>query len=301
MILSFGLYINQRTNMNTLSISRNTLKKINTHPRDVNVNFTEETHTYTIGDGSKKYTSTTTFIHTLFEQFNADKVITNMMMSKKWGSSKYYGKTREEIKLEWSSKAKRSSSDGSGLHYYIEMFMNQNVDNPTHLTLLEMYETQNREEFIDVYETKEWSYFLQFVSNFPDLKPYRTEWMIYDEECSIAGSIDMVYINDDGTLSIYDWKRCMSIDKTSGWNKYGIEECVSHLPDTNFWHYSLQLNIYKKILEKNYGVSIVKVVLVKLHPENKSNNFELIKLPFLHEEVKSLFEILEEWSNQSRI
>jgi ATP-dependent exoDNAse (exonuclease V) beta subunit len=167
------------------------------------------------------------------------------------------------------------------------------INGLTHRDLLEMYENENREQFSDIYNTREWSHFLQFVTNYPNLKPYRTEWMIYDEECKIAGSIDMVYMNEDGTLSIYDWKRCLSIEKTSGWNKYGIEECVNHLPDTNFWHYSLQLNIYKRILEKNYGMTISQLFLVKLHPDNKSGSFELIKLPFLRDEVTSLFEILK--------
>ena len=28
------------------------------------------------------------------------------------------------------------------------------------------------------------------------LKPYRTEWMIYDKELKLAGSIDMIFINE---------------------------------------------------------------------------------------------------------
>ena len=286
--------------MDTMQIQLDYLKGVNHHERDDYITFTEANHNYTIGDGKTKFISTTTFIHTLFAPFDADNVISNMMNSKKWTSSKYYGMTREEIKLEWSNKARQSSSDGTGLHQYVELFMNQsnNLDETsgeyTHKELLEMYENINKEQFSGIYNTREWEHFIQFVLNYPDLKPYRTEWMIYDEECKIAGSIDMIYINPDGSLSIYDWKRCLTIEKTTGWNKYGIEECVNHLPDTNFWHYSLQLNIYKHILEKNYGVEISQLFLVKLHPDNKSGSFELIKLPFLKEEILSLFEILKE-------
>jgi len=286
-----------------LPIQLNYLKQVNHHERDDFITFTEANHNYTIGDGKTKFISTTTFIHTLFAPFDADIVITNMMNGKKWTSSKYYGMTREEIKREWANKARQSSSDGTGLHQYVELFMNQSRVLPewcetlesdyTHKELLEMYETTNKEHFSGIYNTREWEYFLQFVSNYPDLKPYRTEWMIYDEECKIAGSVDMIYVNPDGSLSIYDWKRCLTIEKTTGWNKYGIEECINHLPDTNFWHYSLQLNIYKNILERNYGVEISQLFLVKLHPDNKSGGFELIKLPFLKEELTSLFEILK--------
>lgn len=279
-------------------IQLNYLKNVNHHEKDDYITFTEANHNYTIGDGKTKFISTTTFIHTLFAPFDADNVITIMMSGKKWPTSKYYGMTREEIKREWSNKARQSSSDGTGLHQFVELFMNQSQceSSPsqyTHRELLEMYENVNKEQFSEIYNTREWDHFLHFVSNYPDLKPYRTEWMIYDEECKIAGSIDMVYINEDGTLSIYDWKRCLTIEKTSGWNKYGIEECVNHLPDTNFWHYSLQLNIYKNILEKNYGVEISQLFLVKLHPDNKSGSFELIKLPFLKDEILSLFEVLK--------
>ena len=36
--------------------------------------------------------------------------------------------------------------------------------------------------------------------------------------------------------------------------------------DCNYVHYSLQLNIYKKILESNYGIQIRDMYLVCMHP-----------------------------------
>jgi len=44
--------------------------------------------------------------------------------------------------------------------------------------------------------------FLEFVKNTPTLKPYRTEWIIYHEDLKLAGSIDMIYENEDGTKLI---------------------------------------------------------------------------------------------------
>jgi ATP-dependent exoDNAse (exonuclease V) beta subunit len=283
-----------------MSLKPEYLAHKNVHPRDANISFEEGPHIYTVMGERGTYTSVTTWNHKHFPHFDSDAIIEKMLSSPKMRDPeyKYYGMTREEIKREWSNKARQSSSDGTGLHQFVELFMNQSQceSSPsqyTHRELLEMYENVNKEQFSEIYNTREWDHFLHFVSTYPDLKPYRTEWMIYDEECKIAGSIDMVYINEDGTLSIYDWKRCLTIEKTSGWNKYGIEECVNHLPDTNFWHYSLQLNIYKNILEKNYGVEISQLFLVKLHPDNKSGSFELIKLPFLKDEIISLFEVLK--------
>lgn len=43
-------------------------------------------------------------------------------------------------------------------------------------------------------QTAEWNYFQQFHQHrvVGKLIPYRTEWMIWDDELKIAGSIDML-------------------------------------------------------------------------------------------------------------
>ena len=114
--------------------------------------------------------------------------------------------------------------------------------------------------------------------------------MIYHEEIKIAGSIDMVYENPDGTLSIYDWKRCKEITRTTNWDQYALNPLIGHLPDTNFWHYSLQLNTYKKILEEKYGKTVSQLYLVRLHPENSHETYDLIEVPILTKEITDLFE-----------
>lgn len=255
----------------------------NVHELDQNILFYEENHQYTILiDPSSNYTSVTTWIHTHFEKFDADKIIDKMMKAKTWNSkNKYFGMTKKQIKDQWSQNGKDASSQGTLLHFYIEQFMNLNSLEKTqcsHLDLKEIFTTTT--PFSDpIIESVEWQYFMNFIEMFPSLLPYRTEWTIYDTELKIAGSIDMVYKNEDGTLMIYDWKRCKDITKSNIFNKYAITPCLDTIPDTNFWHYSLQLNIYKYILEKNYGVIVSKLYLVQLHPSSK--NYNLIKVPDL--------------------
>ena len=58
---------------------------------------------------------------------------------------------------------------------------------------------------------------------------------------------------------------------------------IQHIPDTNYWHYTLQLNIYKYILETKYGFNVKDLHLVVIHPDNVSENYEKIKLPHLKE------------------
>ena len=215
----------------------------NSHARDVNIQFSEVGHKYTIGDGSVTYTSVTSFIKPLFEEFDADAVIHKMMTGSKWRNSKYYGLTVEEIKSKWDLAGKEAAAAGTALHADIEHFYNgEQVAN----------------------ESVEFTFFMAFQSQCT-LTPYRTEWTIYDESSRIAGSIDMVFQRSDGQLEIYDWKRVKQIDTENNWNKWGRGP-INHLPDTNYWHYALQLNMYKYILQKKYGVQVAAMYLIVLHP-----------------------------------
>jgi hypothetical protein len=274
------------------------LSSKNSHERDKNLVFDEPTHQYTIlTDPDSKYTSVTTWNHSHFSHFDADDIIKKMMKGRNWNpDNKYWGKTGEEIKAIWTQNGAVASSDGTKMHFFIEYFMNQDMrdenDEPIDYTqqdLLDVYDEYIREN-ITISETEEWNYFLQFARAFPNLKPYRTEWMVYDEELKLAGSIDMVYDNGDGTLSIYDWKRAKEITKTPAFKKYAVTECINHLPDTNYWHYSLQLNTYKAILEKKYGKKVTQLFLVRLHPDNPKKTFELLRCADLGSEIADLFE-----------
>jgi hypothetical protein len=263
----------------------------NSHPRDQYIQFFEEDHKYIItNDAESKYTSVTKWNHSHFPIFNANMIIANMMKGKNWKEGhKYWGMTAEEIKKQWSNNSSSVSGAGTNLHFEIECFMNEiNIDTSyNHKDLYDKYiESTNSE----VEKAIEWEYFINFVKDHPELKPYRTEWTIYDEELKIAGSIDMIYENPDGTLSIYDWKRSKEITRINNYNKFAKNKLICHMPDSNFWHYALQLNTYKGIIERKYGKKVTDLFLVRLHPDAEEKNYELIKLPDLTKEINDLFE-----------
>lgn len=246
----------------------NYLSEQNFHERDGHIIFDEKPHIYTI-DGDSSYDSVTTFIKkNNFEVFNSDKIIDKMMNGKNWNeSNKYYGMTKQEIIKMWNKNRNESASLGTQLHKSIEDFYN-NIP------------VKN--------DTVEYGYFQNFFEKHKHLKPYRTEWMIWDKELKLAGSIDMTYILEDGSLYIYDWKRSKNICKTPFNYKSSINPIISHIPDSNFWHYSFQLNVYKAIIEKNYDKKISQMCLVVMHPNN--NNYKKLIVPDLSEEVNDLFE-----------
>jgi len=237
------------------------LSILNKHPLDARIDFEEETHTYTI-DGTKEgWLSCTGFLHYFFKPFKPDEVISNMMKSPKWPQSKYFGKTPEEIKKQWT----QTSSSGTRMHLDIENYYNQALESPQ--------------------ESPEWTQFLDYHDKIgSQFEPYRTEWVVFDIEHKIAGSIDMVYKKPDGTLAIYDWKRVEEIRTENRWDHgYGP---LAHLPDTNYWHYTIQLNVYKYILERYYGVVVSELALIILHPSNPK--WKRLKLNIMTEEVEGM-------------
>ena len=273
-------------------MSNDTLKLRNSHPRDSNIRFFEKGHKYEITtDPKSKYTSVTTWNHSHFPKFDADAIIKNMMSSDKWAPGhKYWGLTPEQIKASWNTNRDSVATAGTDMHYEIECFNNDKriSFDYTNKELYEVYIGDNGRTLSD--KSLEWQYFINFVKDNQHLKPYRTEWLVYHEEAKIAGAIDMVYENPDGTLSIYDWKRSKEINPNNNFGKFALNPLLSHIPDTNFWHYALQLNTYKYILESKYGKIIKDLYLVRLHPDNQNKSYDLIKLPILKDEMDSLFE-----------
>lgn len=61
----------------------------------------------------------------------------------------------------------------------------------------------------------------------------------------------------------------------------GTHPLTEEFPDCNFIHYSLQLSIYKYILEKLYGMKITGCYLVILHP-SQSDFIELVAQDLTH-------------------
>jgi hypothetical protein len=63
---------------------------------------------------------------------------------------------------------------------------------------------------------------------------------------------------------------------------------MEHLPDSNYWLYTLQLNVYRWFLQKHYGLRIVELCIVILHPNNQ--NYQKFKLNILNDEIEAMLD-----------
>ena len=224
--------------------------------------FDPDTHTYTFH--GKVFRSVSTIVESCFEKFDADY----------WAARKApsLGMTPQEVKDMWERKGEQARNLGTQMHEKIERY---------YLGL--------PNESDETYEL-----FRRFAQDY-NLIPYRTEWAIYDEDSGVAGTLDFLNC-EDGIFTIYDWKRSNKIivngkvDSVSRWGKRAFAP-IAHIHDTTFWHYALQVSIYRYILEKNYGINVSHSRLAVFHPDN--HRPYVVNVPYIRDEVIAVLQHLK--------
>lgn len=236
---------------------------IHRHCRDRFLSFDEISHTYTV-DGNTLQ-SVTNIVENCFPKFDAQ-------LHAKTTAAKM-GMTEEEVIAMWERKGKESRELGTAMHQKIESYY------------------QGKQP----YEDDAFRLFKVFADKVK-LEPYRTEWAIYDTDYNIAGTIDFVDYQN-GQFTIYDWKRSDKIIangmpvKVSKYQEKGLYP-LEHLENCAYYHYALQLSLYKFILEKNYDIKVSDLRLGIFHPSYDKPY--VLKIPYLENEVKTLMELRSE-------
>ena len=256
------------------------LSNVHHNPQDKLIAFDEKPHVYYV-EGQTGFTSVTTFIHKFFPPLDGPFIASCMARSPNFPSAekfknyrhldKFSGTIVEDIQKVWEEQANL----GTELHAYIETYFNEYA----------LAEDQEEKFVPSTHQKKddatEYGYFFRYARFVHEAgwKPYRTEWMIFDKPWRITGSIDMIFVDPaSGEFHMRDWKRSKAIRSTGNARGYGPCE---ELKDCNMMHYSLQLNLYKKILEKNYGLKIATMALVIFHPNNDDFLvFDVTETPF---------------------
>lgn len=229
----------------------------NAHSRDSRIKFYPEPHIYTIDNTPAP--SASTIIAKFFPEFD----------SVYWANRKApeLGMTPDEVELMWRTKGEAAAKDGTFLHEQIENFY-----------LEQEYE-----------KTEEFHLFESFVKENNHIKPYRTEWRIFDEHHHIAGTTDLISKNGNG-YEMYDWKRSKKVVnsfngepiKNNQWQK-GVGQ-LADIDDTSYNRYCLQQSLYKYILEKNYGLTVSKMFLIVLYPDY--DKYYKVEVPYLKDKAE---------------
>ena len=109
---------------------------------------------------------------------------------------------------------------------------------------------------------------------------FRTEVSVFHCGLKLAGQVDCLCRDQDGNMVIVDWKRSRRIVMEG---RRQMKPPLDHLPDSNYFHYALQLNIYRYILESEYGYRVSGMFLGIVHPLSES--YQCIEIPRLDQEI----------------
>ena len=237
-------------------------------PQDSLLSFEPSEHIY-LYDGRIQLTAVSNVINQFFTPF--DSIGLSERVAQRDGIAQC------EVLEDWDCKGLESRMVGTFLHDQIEAFFSNNpISMDTHFNYNGDYIQVSKDVAID----EEISYFQNFLRDNP-ITPFRTEWHIFDLELRIAGTIDLLCRNGRH-FDIYDWKRSRKASPNETIWRYGING-LEHIPDIRFFHYALQQNIYKYILEKNYGITVENMYIVVLHP--MFGNYQKFKIPNMSEEI----------------
>ncbi len=233
------------------------------------VKFEDESHTYTIG--KQKLKSVTTLIGEFEDEFDSEfwsvkkaldmfysnfdynkfkrtftinEVIYTIPEVLSWKPNLLDEKLR--IQKQWSDKAYASTVLGSAIHNYIEFFYANKIYNPGK----EVVKLHKERYKIGI---KLFNLFYKKTKDY--LIPVKSEFVVADKEFMIGGMIDQLFYNTKtNMLEIWDWKTNEKIDKSNQWNK--MKSIFRKFDECESIKYSIQLNTYKYILEKNTNLKI---------------------------------------------
>lgn len=191
--------------------------------------------------------------------------------------------TQQDLKSEWQLAAKIGNTRGTILHNYMENLWNrkQLIDSmPNIINSLSAIEAIKYIKSVEI--LKELGDKLYF-----DLKsthvPVAIEYVVGDYTIDLAGTFDALLFNTKtGKYEIWDYKTDKKL-------RSGGRELIKgfKVPYSEINKYSLQLGIYKYILEKNTDIVIDKCCIV--HFNYKKNQTEIIETNDYSEIIKEYF------------
>lgn len=230
------------------------------HPvADFSVYFDETAHQYYIDTEKnaeywEKVPSVTQFVGHYTPPFDTDKIAAL--------SARKQGKTADAVKAEWEAKKNAACEMGTRVH----------LNQEKHIKGLTDYTPpkDDRERRIMAFG---WQAIEDMLS--AGFKPLDAEKMVFSLAYKLAGTIDALFMKGR-ILYIVDWKTNETIKSGNEYHQYMLPPAET-LEDCALNHYSLQLNLYERILRKEHyipQIQEVKKMLIHLRP----NEYKIIPI-----------------------
>lgn len=260
------------------------------------VTFNEEAHRYTSHTG-EVYTSVTTLIKKYTPAFDADywsayKALKSVLSEagiwdeykKKaggWENVVIYARSidkdfkyrkeviqkKKEIVAEWEANKETALSKGTEYHKMKEKHVKEKIVYSPEMTEIKVVSG------VDLLAAQDFS----GDGLYPEL-------MIYNDKWQIAGQVDWV-MRVGKTVHIKDYKTSKEISKTPFQDQMLLAP-ISHLPNANFYTYSLQLSLYARMLEE-FGYVVGNLAIEHVNKET-FETIEMYPVEYLKKEADSV-------------
>ena len=170
----------------------------------------------------------------------------------------------------WNSLGTSASERGTYIHRQCELHCN--------------------DEFFE--RTVETEQYLRFREDHPRLKPYRTEWSVFAYARGgahvVAGQIDGLFVDEGtGKYEMIDYKvTAHELNEDNPYRNFG-KYPFHDLVDNAYGHYCVQQQVYRYILETEYGIKVERCRLLRLHETISS--YQLVEVKDLRERIEIVF------------
>ena len=222
---------------------------------DPNISLNAESHIYSLLNRSDiTFTSVTTFVDQFFEKFDAEKIAKKLVNT----HPKYLGRTVSSLLGDWE----KARQHGTIVHQEIEDWIKKDI---------EPIQAQSISGVRWIRDYKK----LNNIELF-------SEVIVYSTELSIAGTVDLLALNKiTNKYEIVDWKTSKKITKESYNGKVGIKPESKKIMDCNYYHYALQLSLYRYILEEYYDLEIQNQIIIQLQSDGANKH----ELPYMKNNI----------------
>lgn len=226
------------------------------------ITFDEPSHSYCIGD-YRFQASASTVISRLYPAFDRDRIAQKQ--------ANKLGRSLDSVLAEWEKKGRTALDKGTLIHAYAEDLVVIGRKDPIMRSVAALYPEVKALE--KVWHTLQEEHNAKFIEK---------EMTVGDEELGIAGRVDLIVSIDD-VKHIFDWKT----GKFDTRNNFGTKLLppFEKYDDCKWNRYSLQLSLYRLIIERNTGESFGDGYIAHLKPDG---------MPMLYR-VRDFRKELEEW------
>lgn len=240
------------------------------------IKFIEDSHQYLSTEDSSVWTSVTQLIHKYMPKKDWDQIAQRYAKKNKL--------TVEEVKAKWKNENIKAVERGVKFHKQREE------------DLLSCETIQEREKPLRIFRP-------EFDDSGNKVSPSQKlvegiypELLVVLNSAKICGQADYVIIKDN-IINIKDYKTNKAINKNGFVNWEGVEEHMEHplsgVPNSNYWHYALQLNTYAYMIKKNnpsLKIGTLELLHIKFDETDEVCEIETHILPNMQGFVKSMIE-----------